>query len=184
MQLRNRLVRKQFFRNTKIAKLERIERLFFIGCCQLADLNDYIKNDPYELKMYLFPGPKDNDVTIKKIENMIDSLIKMELLIINNDKLKVVGHGELWGKRKYVFESKFGKLKEKVFERDSYTCQYCGDKNNLTADHIIPKSKGGLDELTNLVTACQGCNSSKKNKTPEEAGMKLMKDPREGDRNG
>lgn len=42
-------------------------------------------------------------------------------------------------------------------------CNYCGDKNNLSIDHLIPKSKGGLDKPENIVWACKSCNSSKGN---------------------
>ena len=45
-----------------------------------------------------------------------------------------------------------------VFARDSWTCQYCGSRSNLTVDHVIPRSKGGSDSLENLRAACQRCN--------------------------
>lgn len=60
-------------------------------------------------------------------------------------------------------------LREIVFERDDYTCQYCGVTNaRLECDHIIPVSRGGSNELSNLTTACKKCNQSKHNKTPDE----------------
>lgn len=40
-------------------------------------------------------------------------------------------------------------------------CAYCGNKNDLTLDHIIPQSKGGEDKLSNVICACVSCNSSK-----------------------
>lgn len=72
-----------------------------------------------------------------------------------------------------------------LFARDNYTCQYCGRTaeklrgraNGLTRDHVMPRSRGGLDEWTNVVTACSSCNSKKDNKTPSEAGMKLKRQP-------
>lgn len=67
--------------------------------------------------------------------------------------------------------------RENVFKRDGYTCQYCGDKNELTIDHLIPKAKGGKTIWNNLVTACKKCNSSKGNESPEEAGMQLALQP-------
>lgn len=54
-----------------------------------------------------------------------------------------------------------------VFKRDSFTCQYCGAKApdvTLHADHIVPVSKGGSDDILNLVTACQQCNAGKSNR--------------------
>jgi HNH endonuclease len=60
-------------------------------------------------------------------------------------------------------------LRSLVFRRDDYTCQYCGSRDlPLHCDHAIPVSRGGSDELENLVTACKPCNLSKHNKTPEE----------------
>ncbi len=71
--------------------------------------------------------------------------------------------------------------RENVFIRDNYTCQYCGKKfppSQLTYDHVIPKSRGGATDWTNIVTCCKRCNRIKGGRTPEEAGMKLIKQPR------
>lgn len=66
-----------------------------------------------------------------------------------------------------------------IFRRDRYQCQYCGRKNiALTIDHVIPKSRGGDDTWENLVTACVLCNARKGNRTPEEAHMQLIRQPR------
>lgn len=63
--------------------------------------------------------------------------------------------------------------------RDEYTCQYCGRKRlPLTIDHVIPKQYGGKDTWENLVVACLPCNNKKANKTPEQAGMRLIKTPK------
>lgn len=70
--------------------------------------------------------------------------------------------------------------RKNVFHRDDNTCQYCGTefpKKDLTVDHIIPRSRGGKNSFTNIVAACRDCNSRKGNKTPEEAGMNLLKNP-------
>lgn len=60
-----------------------------------------------------------------------------------------------------------------LFNRDKNECVYCGSKKNLTIDHVIPKSRGGLNTWTNLATCCTKCNALKGDKTPEEANMKL-----------
>ncbi len=68
-----------------------------------------------------------------------------------------------------------------VFMRDRHTCQYCGRTRkgyDLTLDHIVPRSLGGDTCWENLVTACRRCNIKKGNRTPEMAGMKLLKQPR------
>jgi 5-methylcytosine-specific restriction endonuclease McrA len=65
-----------------------------------------------------------------------------------------------------------------VLRRDQYTCQYCGrHSSDLTIDHVLPKSRGGPNAWDNLVAACRACNLKKKNRTPEEAGMKLQARP-------
>jgi 5-methylcytosine-specific restriction endonuclease McrA len=71
-----------------------------------------------------------------------------------------------------------------LFVRDNYKCQYCGqtsDKNQMTYDHIIPKSQWSYDysptTWTNIVLACTECNRRKGNRTPEQANMKLMNIP-------
>jgi 5-methylcytosine-specific restriction endonuclease McrA len=67
-----------------------------------------------------------------------------------------------------------------IFERDKNTCQYCGrrmPKTDLTLDHVIPRSRGGIDSWDNLVLACMHCNVSKGSRTPDEARMPLIRRP-------
>ncbi len=67
-----------------------------------------------------------------------------------------------------------------LFRRDMHICMYCGDEfqeKNLTRDHIIPRSRGGRDTWTNVVTACRSCNVHKGCRTPEEAHMPLIAVP-------
>lgn len=66
-----------------------------------------------------------------------------------------------------------------IFERDRHTCQYCYYKGEqLTLDHVIPRSRGGGDTWENLVSACVRCNVRKGNRTPKEANMPLLSQPR------
>lgn len=67
-----------------------------------------------------------------------------------------------------------------IFERDAGVCQYCAKhfpKSQLTLDHVLPQSRGGGETWENLVIACLQCNVRKGNRTPEEAGMPLLKRP-------
>ena len=59
-------------------------------------------------------------------------------------------------------------LSPAIFSRDDYMCTYCGAKEYLTIDHILPLSRGGSSNKDNLTTACRSCNSRKHNKTIEE----------------
>lgn len=67
--------------------------------------------------------------------------------------------------------------RKNILRRDRYRCQYCGSRERLTVDHIIPKSRGGKDTWENLVAACTPCNNKKDNRTPEEANMQLRRRP-------
>ena len=69
--------------------------------------------------------------------------------------------------------------RREVFNRDRYTCQYCGHRStrDLTLDHVMPRHRGGRHTWENLVTACKGCNHRKAGHTPQEAKMQLLKEP-------
>lgn len=67
--------------------------------------------------------------------------------------------------------------RKNVLHRDGYSCQYCGSRNDLTIDHILPRSRGGGDSWLNVTTACTRCNVKKGNRTPEEAKMPLLAKP-------
>jgi 5-methylcytosine-specific restriction endonuclease McrA len=58
-----------------------------------------------------------------------------------------------------------------VFLRDRFECQYCGSGDDLTFDHVIPRSKGGMTTWENVVAACSPCNLTKGGYLPKEAGM-------------
>ena len=65
-----------------------------------------------------------------------------------------------------------------ILHRDGHSCQYCGySGDELTLDHVIPRSRGGGDAWENIVTACVRCNVRKGNRTPREAGMPLESKP-------
>jgi 5-methylcytosine-specific restriction endonuclease McrA len=66
-----------------------------------------------------------------------------------------------------------------VFARDDWTCQYCGARSNLTVDHVIPRSKGGLSSWENIVASCAPCNRRKADRTPVQSGMIPARPPRQ-----
>jgi len=74
--------------------------------------------------------------------------------------------------------------KMNIFLRDEFTCQYCGEffgkrTQELTFEHVMPQSRGGKTNWTNILTACGGCNLRKGDKTPKEAKMPTLSTPYE-----
>ncbi len=64
--------------------------------------------------------------------------------------------------------------KKNILVRDGFKCAYCGaERQRLTIDHIIPKSKGGKANFENCVSSCKPCNNKKGDRTPREAQMFL-----------
>ena len=71
--------------------------------------------------------------------------------------------------------------RQNIFERDSYTCQYCGelkDRRDLNLDHVIPRDHGGTTTWENVVCSCIPCNTRKGNRRPPGASMKLIRKPK------
>jgi len=79
-------------------------------------------------------------------------------------------------RRPHRSERKLTRLE--VFRRDQHTCQYCGRQSRqLTLDHVVPRYRGGEHTWENVVSACVPCNRRKAGRTPQEAGMKLVRQP-------
>lgn len=79
-----------------------------------------------------------------------------------------------------VPESSVTFSRRNVFRRDHWTCQYCGIQpgtEELTIDHVVPRSQGGVSSWENCVLACVECNKRKANRTPPQASMLLRKGP-------
>ncbi|MGB3147668.1 MAG: HNH endonuclease [Paracoccaceae bacterium] len=64
-----------------------------------------------------------------------------------------------------------------LFLRDEFCCQYCGARGELTFDHVLPRSRGGVTSWENVVAACSPCNLRKANKNLRQAGMHLRRPP-------
>jgi len=74
--------------------------------------------------------------------------------------------------RQYVRPSEYPAFTRfNLFLRDRFTCQYCGDRRDLTFDHVVPRSKGGQTTWDNVVTACSPCNLLKGGQLPRDAKM-------------
>ena len=105
---------------------------------------------------------EQRDVHVRTISQNVDvpSIIRLSYLV----------------KRPFV-PSKLSK--KEIFLRDQYTCQYCGIKSTeLTLDHVIPRRQKGAHTWENVVAACSKCNLKKAGFTPEEAKMRLLREPK------
>lgn len=139
---------------------EVIKLLCRIERASIVDINDY---SVYSWKKWVNVKVTINDKFIKTSRKKIKV---PEVIILNKyDKFTISG---------------LNLTKKNLLIRDNYSCQYTGKKlNEKTADidHVIPKSRGGKSDWTNLVVSDKKINREKANKTPEEAGFKLLNKP-------
>ena len=80
--------------------------------------------------------------------------------------------------RRHARPVKFSRVN--IYARDKHRCQYCGKRckiDQLTYDHVLPRSRGGRTSWENIVSCCYTCNAHKANRTPAEAKMKLLSTP-------
>ena len=80
--------------------------------------------------------------------------------------------------RRHAKPVKFSRVN--IYARDGHRCQYCGTRctiDQLTYDHVIPRSRGGRTTWDNIVSCCVTCNARKANRTPAEARMALLSTP-------
>jgi 5-methylcytosine-specific restriction endonuclease McrA len=71
--------------------------------------------------------------------------------------------------------------RQNIYLRDNFTCQYCRkvfSRSGLNLDHVVPRSQGGRTSWENVVCSCVRCNLEKGGRTPEQAGIKLLKEPK------
>lgn len=124
------------------------------------------------------------DVVSLKVKGRIAWEMGQDDFLIRGGFSRATGHdSEVHISSIVALREKF-KIRENVvlnnhnlFRRDLCVCGYCGrtyKEEKLTRDHILPKSRGGKDIWTNVITACKGCNNYKDNLTPEEADMPLL----------
>ena len=74
--------------------------------------------------------------------------------------------------KSYIQPSRFPAFTRfNVFLRDRFACQYCGERDELTFDHVVPRSKGGQTTWENVVAACSPCNLTKGDKLPRQVNM-------------
>lgn len=144
-------------------KLRNIESIVF------NDLIEKVNTDFYaEVHLYLTRGRIHRVVDEKKESFDLNEIIDV-LKSIDSSKLidgRRFYSREVWKSIERVERAKVSKeLRQEIFERDGYTCVICGstEKESLEIDHIMPISKGGKTEPSNLQTLCRNCNIRKGN---------------------
>ena len=117
-------------------------------------------------------------------QDAIKSVFLNRVTIVSNYKRKIRSPSFEMNLPSVIALKSFIKPSEKpnftrfnVFLRDKFPCQYCGDRKNLTFDHLLPKSKGGQTDWENVVTACSTCNVQKGGKLYKNCGLILSQTP-------
>lgn len=134
--------------------------------------------DPENYQTYDFEDWKDVSQKLIKVDSK--EIISSPSLTIRIPKIIVLLFYDKMPKNKIKFSRK------NLFERDKWTCQYCGKKpvkSELNLDHIIPKALGGKTTWENIVASCFKCNTKKGVKTLNQLGWKLKKVPKKPDYN-
>lgn len=176
---RARNIKPAFFANDDLADIEPLGRLLFIGLWTVADREGRLEDRPRRIKAEVLPY---DDCDVDKLLDDLQSHGFVQRYEVDGVKCVQVisftkhqnphykegaselpapdGHEDSGSTPGGVPES----VRQAVFERDNRTCKECGSTEDLSIDHIIPRSKGGTHDEDNLQTLCRRCNSAKNNR--------------------
>jgi len=118
---------------------------------------------------------------IMLLQNKIEVVSEYKGVPIRSEKIKINLPSVIRLKKYFRRPSGAKFSRYSIYFRDKWSCQYCGEKkkqNELTFDHVVPKSLGGKTDWENIVTACFKCNGKKADMTPQEAGLTLLSKPK------
>lgn len=136
------------------------------------DYKDYTAITPHSTVLVLNASYEPLNLTQWK--RAVILLMKNKAVVISHNVIRLVNFVKIsFSKISFAYPTR-----DLIYKRDGHTCQYCGCKENLTLDHIIPSSRGGTNDWDNLTTACKPCNLRKGSRYLEDTGMKLMTEPR------
>ena len=153
------LVLNRFFIPVSVTSLKRAFILLYGGAAKAVS-EDY---ETYDFNSWADVSTASEEDCVKTVSR----IIKAPRVIL---LLRYEGY--------YKKQPRFNRIN--IFRRDNSTCQYCGKKfmkQELTLDHVVPKSQGGKSTWENVVCACGRCNRKKGGKTPEQASMKILNKP-------
>jgi len=175
---RIRTIKPDFCTSEQVVECSRDARLLFILMWCFCDDAGRHKASVKKLRMECFPGDALGDA---EVTQLVDELIREELIeeyevdgkrywqVLGWDHQKIdnptVKHPNTDGCVEKFSRRLGGKqrqiIKQKLIDRDGEKCCHCDSKKNLAIDHIIPRSKGGSNELDNLQLLCKPCNNEK-----------------------
>lgn len=133
---------------------------------------EYLRIQPH--KMVLVLNATYEPINFTDWKRAVVLLMKEKAQLLSQTVIRLVNYIKL----PYKIMMAHKPSKSMIYKRDGHKCQYCSSTNDLSIDHVHPKSRGGEDSWENLVTACVKCNTRKGNKLLEECGMVLLKKPR------
>lgn len=160
----NTLVLNRSWMAVQVCSVKRAINLLYQGHAKVIDPESYTA--------YNFDDWRD--VSQQMVEVDAGEVISSPTVNIRIPRVIVLMFYDKLPKRQVRFSRK------NIFERDKWTCQYCGDKpakNDLNLDHITPRSKGGKTTWDNIVASCFDCNGRKGSKTLAQLGWKLRSTP-------
>lgn len=176
---RSRNIKPGFFDNADLAECSIYSRLLFVGIWTIADRSGRLEDRPKKIKYQLLPTDDfDAEQAIAELAER-GFLMRYEvnghryLQVVNWDKHQSPHYKEVmseipapigWEESPIVVAGVPEKQRQAVFDRDGRLCLECGATDDLTIDHIIPRTHGGTNDDDNLQTLCRRCNSSKNNR--------------------
>ena len=177
--MRARNLKPGFFKNEHLAECSAFARLLFAGLWCVADREGRLEDRPKRLKAELLPYDDCNvDALLNELAER-DFIIRYEVCgnrtiqVVNfvvhqnphyKESPSVIPAMDGWEDSAYVGGGVPEAKRQEIFERAGRRCVSCGSSDNLTLDHIIPRSKGGTNDDDNLQTLCRRCNCTKHNR--------------------
>lgn len=135
------------------------------------DYKDYTAITPHSTVLVL--NASYEPINLTQWKRAVLLLMKNKAVVISHNVIRLVNFVKIsFSKISFAYPTR-----DLIYKRDGHTCQYCGAKENLTLDHIIPSSRGGTNDWDNLTTSCKPCNLRKGSKLLEDTDMKLMSQP-------
>ena len=187
---RSRNIKPGFFKNEELGDLPATFRLFFIGLWCVADREGRLEDRPKRLWAELMPyDPFEGDAALEKLAAR-HFVVRYEangvrcIQIKNFTKHQAPHYKEVaseipappgWNDSGTTPGSAPEALRKEILERDG-RCIECGSSEDLTLDHIVPRSLGGSHEEENLQTLCRRCNSAKNNRIAKNSGKRQCDD--------